>query len=125
MFYLFSLLKLKDMGSSNVLLHNSFRVPPITGMKGYLRAFGDHLAMQNKKSLPHLKHWLSSFYGTDNFLSHLRDIGSKALSRSTVNRRKQNEEITSIADVGNVSDCNKNFHGVILIRLLNIVIIII
>ena len=97
-------------------------MPSITGMKDYLRAFGDHLAMQNKKSLSHLKRELSSFYGTNDFLSHLKDLGSKALSKSTINGPQRTKEITSIVEVGNVSDCNIIFRSVIPIGFFNIFI---
>ena len=97
----------RALGSRTILLHISFRIPSIIGMKKYLRAFDDHIAIQNKKSLSHLKRVLSSFYGTKDFLSQLRDLGSKAFSRSIFNGRKRNKEITSIAEVGNVSGCNR------------------
>ena len=71
-------------------------------MNKYLQTFSDHLTKQNKRSLSYLKDDLSLFYGTDEFVGHLRDRGSDAVSRSTVTRPKKDKQITDITEIGSV-----------------------
>ena len=50
-----------------------------------------------------MKRGLSSFYGKDDFIGQLRDLGNDAVRRSSINRNNRGEHNMSIAEVGNVS----------------------
>ena len=71
-------------------------------MNDYLQTFSNRLAKQNKRSLTYLRNELSSFYGTENFVDHLREVGSNAISRSTISGAKRSKQINTLADVGKV-----------------------
>ena len=75
----------------------------ILGMANYLQTFGSRLSQQNKRSLGYLKRDLSSFYGVDDFVGHLRKLGNHAIQRSTVDGSSRHKKIMSIAGVGRVS----------------------
>ena len=77
-------------------------------MSKYLQAFTDHLTMQNKRSMSYLKDNLSHFYGTDDFVGHLGDLGSDAVSRSTVPSTKKNKQIMGITEIGKVRNYEMN-----------------
>ena len=74
-------------------------------MADYLQTFGTRLVEQNKRSLSFLKRDLSSFYGMDDFVGHLRNLGNDAVQRSTVDGGNRYKTIMSIAEVGKVSRC--------------------
>ena len=84
-----------------------FQIHFILGMADYLQTFGNHLIEQNKRSMSYLKRDLSSFYGMDDFVGHLRKLGNNAVQRSTVDGSSRHKKILSIAEVGKVSSLSK------------------
>ena len=86
-------------------------------MDRYLQTFVDRLTKQNKRSLSHFKDDLSLFYGTDDFVGHLGDLGSDAVSRSTVTRPKKNKHIMGITEIGNV----RNYEMILIIAVRSLI----
>ena len=62
----------------------------------------EHLTKQNKRSLSFLRSELLSFYGMENFVDHLKEVGSKAIARSNINRTKRDKQIADITEIGKV-----------------------
>ena len=81
------------------------------GMNKYLQVFTDRLTKQNRRSLSYLRDELSSFYGTNDFVGHLGDLGSDAVSRSTVPSTKKDKQIMSITEIGKV----RNYEMILII----------
>ena len=72
-------------------------------MNSYLEAFKDHLTEQNMKSISYMRNDLSAFYGRENFIDHLANLGSDAVRRSAVTGAGEENQILGLAQVGRVS----------------------
>ena len=71
-------------------------------MGHYLDMFRRNLDSQSKKSIFYLRSELKSFYGMMNFVEHLDDIGSKAVSRSRIPAAMKKQQLLAISYVGKV-----------------------
>ena len=72
------------------------------GMGYYLDMFNKNLDKQSERSLYYLRNELASFYGMMNFVEHLGDISSKAVSRSKIHGARKRNQLQAISYVGKV-----------------------
>ena len=63
----------------------------------------DQLSKQNRRSLSYLRSELTAFYGRENFINHLGNLGSDALGRSKVTGSSKEKQVMRLKDVGKVS----------------------
>ena len=73
-------------------------------MGNYLDMFKRSLDTQSEKNVLYLRNELASFYGMMNFVEHLDDVGSKAVSRSRIHGAKKRKQILAISNVGKVGN---------------------
>ena len=79
-------------------------------MGKYLDMFKSNLDTQSEKNVLYLRNELASFYGMNNFVDHLDNIGSKAVSRSQIHGARKKKQMLAISNVGKVGNIAWLYH---------------